>query len=62
MNKETLDIFGKMLSGKNQIILGKSRQTGTSWTSSSLAAWRHIHEKYERAQCRREKIKKIFNN
>lgn len=62
MNKETLDIFGQMLSGKKQIILGKPRQTGASWTSSSLAAWRHIHEKYERAKNRKDTINRIFNN
>lgn len=61
MNKETLDIFGQLLNGNKQIILGKSRQTGASWSSSSLDAWRYLHKKYERAQTRKEKIKTLFN-
>ena len=28
MNKETLEIFEKLLNGNKQIILGKSRQSG----------------------------------
>jgi hypothetical protein len=62
MNKQTLEIFSQLLNNNNQIILGKARQIGASWSNASLGAWRYIHEKYERAQCRREKIKKIFNN
>ena len=60
MNKETLDIFGQLLSGK-QLIIGKSRQTGKSWTNASLMAWKNLHYKYERAQDRKERTKSIFN-
>ena len=60
MNKETLDIFGQLLSGK-QLIIGKARQTGKSWSNASLMAWKQLHSKYERAQDRKERIKSIFN-
>jgi len=59
-NKETLDIFGQLLSGK-QLIIGKSRQVGKSWTNASLMAWRTLYDKQERARLRKERIKSIFN-
>ena len=60
MNKETLDIFGQLLSGK-QLIIGKARQTGKSWSNASLMAWRALYDKQERARLRKERIKSIFN-
>jgi hypothetical protein len=60
MNKETLDIFGQLLSGK-QLIIGKARQTGKSWSNASLMAWRTLYDKQERARLRKESISRIFN-
>ena len=57
-NKETLDIFGQLLNGNKSIIIGKSRQSGSS---ASLIAWHSIYSKYKRARMRKETIKKIFN-
>jgi hypothetical protein len=57
-NKETLDIFSQLLNDNKSIIIGKSRQSGSS---ASLMAWHSIYSKYERARIRRETIKRIFN-
>ena len=43
------------------VIIGKSRQVGKSWTNASLMAWKNLHSKYERARLRKESIKRIFN-
>jgi hypothetical protein len=59
-NKETLDVFGQLLSGKNMIML-KSRQTGKSSINASLMEWHSLHSKYERVRIRKERIKSIFN-
>ena len=59
-NEETLDIFGKLLSGK-QIMMLKARQTGKSWANASLMAWRDLYDKQERARLRKETIKRLFN-
>jgi len=59
-NKETLDIFGQLLSGK-QFVMLKSRQVGKSSVNASLMAWHSLHSKYERARLRKESIKRIFN-
>lgn len=60
-NKQTLDIFGQLLSGNKNIIIGKSRQTGKSYTNANLMAWYNLHSKYERSQKRKETIKRLFN-
>jgi hypothetical protein len=57
-NKETLDLFGQLLNGSKSIIIGKSRQSGSS---ASLMAWHSIYSKYERSRMRKETIKRIFN-
>jgi len=46
---------------KTDIVLGKARQTGKSWSNASLMAWKELHSKYERARLRKESINKIFN-
>lgn len=60
MNKETLDIFNKYLNHGRQIVTLKSRQTGKS-SMSALADWKKLFDKYNKAQDRKEKIKRIFN-
>ena len=61
-NKETLDIFGQLLNGNKNMIIGKARQTGKSYTSSmALENWRKTFDKYNRAQDRKETIKRLFN-
>ena len=59
-NKETLDIFGQLLSGK-QLIIGKSRQVGKSYSNMMYKNWQVTFTKHERAQSRKERIKSIFN-
>ena len=59
-NEETLDIFGKLLSGK-QFVMLKARQTGKSWANASLMVWKNLHDKHERARLRKETIKRLFN-
>jgi len=61
MDKETLDIFGQLLSGDKQIMIMKTRQTGKSWGNASLMAWRTLYDKQERARLRKESISRIFN-
>ena len=61
MNKETLDIFGQLLSGNKQVMWLKARQTGKSYTNAHLMSWYNVHSKYERAQNRKETIKRLFN-
>ena len=60
-NKQTLDIFGQLLSGNKQIMMLKARQTGKSWANASLMAWKNLHDKHERARLRKETIKRLFN-
>ena len=61
MDKETLDIFGQLLSGDKKIMIMKARQTGKSWANASLMAWRTLYDKQERARLRKESISRIFN-
>lgn len=61
MNKETLEVFSQLLNGNKQIVLGKTRQTGASWSSASLEAWRILHKSYERSKRRKKIIKGLFN-
>jgi hypothetical protein len=61
MDKETLDIFGQLLSGDKKIMIMKARQTGKSWSNASLMAWRTLYDKQERARLRKESISRIFN-
>jgi hypothetical protein len=55
-NKDTLDIFGQLLSGNKNMIIGKARQTG-----KSLVNWKKTFDRYNRAQDRKETIKRLFN-
>ena len=59
-NKETLDIFGQLLNGNKAMFL-KARQTGKSSVTTSLMAWKHLYDKHERSQTRKETIKRLFN-
>ena len=60
-NKETLDVFGQLLSGNKQFMMLKARQTGKSSINASLMEWHNLHSKYERVRIRKERIKSIFN-
>lgn len=60
-NEETLDIFGQYLSGNKQAMILKARQTGKSSVTASLMAWKHLYDSHERAQKRKETIKRLFN-
>ena len=60
-NKETLDVFGQLLSGGKNMIMLKARQTGKSSINASLMEWHSLHSKYERVRIRKERIKSIFN-
>jgi len=60
-NRDVIDIFGQYLSGNKQIMMLKSRQTGKSHTSVALSDWRKTFDKYNRAQDRKETIKRLFN-
>jgi len=60
-NKETLDIFGQLLNGNKQAMILKARQTGKSSVATSLMAWKHLYDKHERSQTRKETIKRLFN-
>ena len=60
-NKETLDIFGQLLNGNKQAMILKARQTGKSSVTASLMAWKHLYDSHERAQKRKETIKRLFN-
>ena len=60
MNEETLDIFGQLLNGK-QVIIGKSRQVGKTYSTQLFRNWQVTFGKYSRAQDRKESIKKLFN-
>jgi hypothetical protein len=60
-NKETLDIFGQYLNGNKQAMILKARQTGKSSVTTSLMAWKHLYDKHERSQTRKETIKRLFN-
>ena len=59
-NKETIDIFGQLLSGK-QVVIGKPRQVGKSYSNMMYKNWQVTFTKHERAQSRKESIKKVFN-
>ena len=59
-NKETIDIFGQLLSGKHFVML-KARQTGKSSVAASLMDWKNLHDKHERVRLRKETIKRLFN-
>jgi len=59
-NKETIDIFGQLLIGK-QFVMLKARQTGKSSVTASLMAWRTLYDKQERSRLRKETIKRLFN-
>jgi len=59
-NKETLDVFGQLLSGNKQFMMLKARQTGKS-SINALMEWHSLHSKYERVRIRKERIKSIFN-
>ena len=61
MNKETLDIFSQYLNGNKQIMMLKARQAGKSHSTMALANWRKTFDKYNRAQDRKETIKRLFN-
>lgn len=58
MNKETLDFFNHLISDRKETMVLKSRQIGKS---ESLTNWRKSFEKYNRAQNRKETIKRLFN-
>jgi hypothetical protein len=60
-NKETLDVFGQLLSGNKQFMMLKTRQTGKSSINAFLMEWHNLHSKYERVRIRKERIKSIFN-
>ena len=60
-NKETLDIFGQLLNGNKQAMILKARQTGKSSVTTSLMDWKHLYDKHERSQTRKETIKRLFN-
>lgn len=60
MNKETLDIFGQLLSGK-QVVLGKPRQTVRTYSTQLFRDWQVTFDKHIRSQKRKESIKKLFN-
>ena len=60
-NKETLDIFVQLLNGNKQAMFLKARQTGKSSVTTSLMAWKHLYDKHERSQTRKETIKRLFN-
>lgn len=60
MNKETLDIFNKYLNHDKEIVILKSRQIGKS-SMTSLNIWKKLFDKYNKAQDRKEKIRRIFN-
>lgn len=60
MNKETLDIFEQLLSGK-QVVLGKSRQSGKTYSTQLFRDWQVTFDKHIRSQKRKESIKKLFN-
>lgn len=58
MNQETIDIFSQLLNGNKEVFLGKRRQIGQSY---ALENWKNSYEMYNRAQNRKETIKRVFN-
>jgi hypothetical protein len=60
-NRDVIDIFGQLLNSNKEIIMLKARQTGKSQTSAALTDWRKTFDKYNRAQDRKETIKRLFN-
>ena len=61
-NKETIDIFAQLLNGNKNMIIVKARQTGKSYASSmALENWTKTFDRYNRAQDRKETIKRLFN-
>ena len=59
-NKETLDIFGQLLNGK-QVIIGKPRQGGKTYSTQVFRNWQVTFDKHIRSNKRKESIKKLFN-
>jgi hypothetical protein len=59
-NRDVIEIFGQLLNSNKEIMMLKSRQTGKS-SPAALANWRKTFDKYNRAQDRKETIKRIFN-
>lgn len=60
MNRETLDIFGQLLSGK-QIVIGNPRQVGKTYSTQLFRNWQVTFDKHIRSNKRKESIKKLFN-
>ena len=60
MNRETLDIFGQLLNGK-QVIIGKHRQVGKTYSTQLFRNWQVTFDKHIRSNKRKESIKKLFN-
>lgn len=60
MNKETLDIFGQLLSGK-QVVIGKPRQVGKTYSTQLFRNWQVTFDKHIRSNKRKKSIKKLFN-
>ena len=60
-NRDVIDIFNQLINGNKQIMMLKARQTGKSHTSATLTNWRKTFDKYNRAQDRKETIKRLFN-
>jgi hypothetical protein len=59
-NKESLDIFGQLLSEK-QIVIGKSRKVGKTYSTQLFRNWQVTFDKHIRSNKRKESIKKLFN-
>jgi hypothetical protein len=60
-NKDVIDIFGQLLNGNKNMIIGKARQTGRSNVASHLMDWKKLYDKHERVRLRKETIKRLFN-
>jgi len=60
MNEKALNIFGQLLNGK-QVIIGKPRQVGKTYSTQLFSNWQVTFSKHSRAQYRKESIKKLFN-
>jgi hypothetical protein len=59
-NKESLDIFGQLLNGK-QVVIGKPRQVGKTYSTQLFRNWQVTFDKHIRSNKRKESIKKLFN-
>jgi hypothetical protein len=60
-NRDVIDIFGQLLNGNKNMIIGKARQTGRSNVASHLMGWKKLYNKHERVRLRKETIKRLFN-